>query len=453
MTTRRDFLKQSAIIAAGTAVIPNSFSILAGQKPKVIIIGAGFAGLAAAYRLKQKGIEYVILEGRSRTGGRVFSHTIDKDENLVIELGAEWVGASHERLIAMCKEFGLELQNNQFESHLTYAGQYYPKGGWDYSTDWKAKFEKIIKDYANFREEDKKKLDRMDWWRYLVNNGIQERDLQIRDLLDSTDFGESIRHVSAYAALAEYAESSEKNEMDYKVKGGNSRFTEALVERIGAENIMLKHKVTEVSQTDGTVTVTCENGKVFSADNLICTAPTYALSKITWKPGLPEEKIDALNALQYARISKHAVLFTDRFWNDEAFDMVTDVYGHYFYHATKNQPGTKGALISYTIGDKADIIGRQNDEFKSDMITASLKPAFGDIRPKIVNHLNYYWGTDEYSKGGYALYGVGQWYTIMPILKKKFMSTFFAGEHLADWQGFMEGAINTGEEAADEIAG
>jgi monoamine oxidase len=164
-------------------------------------------------------------------------------------------------------------------------------------------------------------------------------------------------------------------------------------------------------------------------------------------------KIDALNALQYARISKHAVLFTDRFWNDEAFDMVTDVYGHYFYHATKNQPGTKGALISYTIGDKADIVGRQNDEFKSDMITASLKPAFGDVRPKIVNHLNYYWGTDEYSKGGYALYGVGQWYTIMPILKKKFLSTFFAGEHLADWQGFMEGAINTGEEAADEIAG
>lgn len=62
----------------------------------------------------------------------------------------------------------------------------------------------------------------MDWWRFLVNNGIDERDLQIRDLLDSTDFGESIRHVSAYAALAEYAESSEKNEMDYKVKAATA---------------------------------------------------------------------------------------------------------------------------------------------------------------------------------------------------------------------------------------
>lgn len=293
----------------------------------------------------------------------------------------------------------------------------------------------------------------MDWWRYLANNGITERDMQIRDLLDSTDFGECIRHVSAYAAIAEYAESSEKNEMDYKIKGGNSLFAKALAERIGSDSIKLKHKVTEINQADGKVDVLCDNGTVFSGDSLICTAPTYALLKINWKPGLPEEKMNALNELQYARISKHAVLFNERFWKAEDFDMVTDVYGHYFYHATKNQPGTKGALISYTIGDKADVIARQNDEFKANVINDSLKTAFGEVKDKIVTQLNYYWGMDEYTKGGYALYGTGQWFTVMPVLKKRFMNTYFAGEHLADWQGFMEGAIVTGEEAADEIAG
>ena len=133
--------------------------------------------------------------------------------------------------------------------------------------------------------------------------------------------------------------------------------------------------------------------------------------------------------------------------------MVTDVYGHYFYHATKNQPGTKGALISYTIGDKADVVARQNEEFKANVINDSLKTAFGEVKDKIVTQVNYYWGMDEYTKGGYALYGTGQWFTVMPVLKKRFMNTYFAGEHLADWQGFMEGAIVTGEEAADEIAG
>ncbi|MEO8512411.1 MAG: NAD(P)/FAD-dependent oxidoreductase [Ignavibacteria bacterium] len=453
MSTRRDFLKQSAILAAGTVILPAGFNINKGVKPKVVIIGAGFSGLAAAYRLKQKGCKVVLLESRGRIGGRVFSHQIDKDEDLVIELGAEWVGASHERLIAMCKEFGLELFNNQFESHLTFAGEYFPKGSWNYSDEWKKKFEKIIKDYANFREEDKKRLDKMDWWRYLVNNGINERDLQIRDLTDSTDFGESIRHVSAYAAIAEYAESSEKNEMDYKIRGGNSRFAEELAKRVGEDNIKLKHKVTEVHQSDGKVDVLCDNGLVFSGDNLICTAPVYSLNKINWKPGLPEEKINALNQLQYARICKHALLFNERFWKDEDFDMVTDVYGHYFYHATKNQKGSKGALISYTIGDKADVVSRQNEEFKTNMINDSLKAAFGNVKDKIVSQVNYYWGMDEYTKGAYALYGTGQWYTVMPVLKKKFMSTHFAGEHLADWQGFMEGAIITGEEAADAIAG
>ena len=453
MSSRRDFIKNTAILAAGVAVLPPVFSINKGIKPKVVIIGAGFAGLSAAYKLKQKGCEVVILESRGRVGGRVFSHPIDVDENLVIELGAEWVGASHERMIAMCKEFGLELQNNQFESHLTFAGEYFPKGGWDYSDDWRAKFDKIIKDYANFREADKKRLDKMDWWRYLVNNGITERDLQIRDLLDSTDFGECIRHVSAYAAIAEYAESSEKNEMDFKIKGGNSMFSKALAERIGADNIKLKHKVTEINQADGKVDVLCDNGTIFSGDNLICTVPTYAMMNIKWKPGLPEEKINAINELQYARISKHAVLFNERFWKAEDFDMVTDVYGHYFYHATKNQPGTKGALISYTIGDKADVVARQNEEFKTNVINDSLKTAFGNVKDKIVSQVNYYWGMDEYTKGGYALYGTGQWFTVMPILKKKFKNTYFAGEHLADWQGFMEGAIVTGEEAADEIAG
>ena len=87
------------------------------------------------------------------------------------------------------------------------------------------------------------------------------------------------------------------------------------------------------------------------------------------------------------------------------------------------------------------------------MISDSLRAGFGDVKNKVVKQISYYWGTNQTSKGAYALYGKGQWYTVMPILKKKFLSTYFAGEHLSDWQGFMEGAIITGEEAADEIAG
>ena len=453
MSTRREFIKQSAVLAAGTLILPDAFNINLKVKPKIVVLGAGLAGLSAAYKLSQHSFDVTVLEARKRIGGRVFSHVIDKEDNLVVELGGEWIGASHKRIIEMCREFNLELQNNQLDTHLIYKNEYSPKNKWSYSEEWKAKLTAIFANYPNFTVEDKKKLDKTDWWRFLVNNGISERDLQIRELFDSTDFGESIRHVSAYEGLAEYAESDERNEMDFKVKGGNGKLAEMLAAKIGKDNIKLEHKAAEVSNSDGSVSVTCSNGQTFGCEHLVCAIPTFSINKINWKPGLPQEKIDAINALQYARINKNAVLFNERFWNDESFDMITDTYGHYFYHATKNQKSSKGVLISYTIGEKADVISRQDNDFQSKVIADSLKPAFGDVHRKILSKINYYWGTDEFSKGSYAVYGKGQWYTIMPALKERFMNIHFAGEHLADWQGFMEGAVNSGEEAADEIIG
>jgi monoamine oxidase len=448
MTTRRDFIKGSSLVLAGSLLHADKYQVLA-KTSSVIVIGAGFSGLAAAAQLKKRKMNVTVLEARNRVGGRVYSFNIP-DENLVIELGAEWVGKSHERLIGLCGEFGLELQNNQFESHLVYKGKYYGKGDWQYSGEWDRKWASILKNYGSMTDAQKKELDRYDWWRYLVNNGCDGRDLDIRELLDSTDFGESIRHVSAFAALAEYAESSEKNEMDYKIKGGNGLLAAKLAERVGMANILLQHGVTRVEQTRAGVKVTCSNGKVFTADKLICTVPTFSLKKIQWLPGLPKEKVDAIDQLQYARINKHPVLFSERFWPED-MDMVTDLPAHYFYHATKNQPSKKGILISYTVGDKAAVTANQDDAYHNAIICQALQPAFGDIQGKIEKQWNYYWGTDDFSRGAYALYGIGQWFTLRPILKKPFLNTYFAGEHLADWQGFMEGAINTGEEAAAMI--
>lgn len=449
MTSRREFLQNTSAVFAGSLLGADKLNFFLPKPSSVIIIGAGFSGLAAANYLRKKKINVTVLEARNRIGGRVHSFEIP-DESLVIELGAEWVGKSHERIISLCDEFGLKLFNNQFETHLLYKGTYSGKGAWKYSDEWDKKWAQLLKNYQHITDAQKKELDKYDWWRYLVNNGCEGRDLDIRELLDSTDFGESIRHVSAFAALAEYAESSEKNEMDFKIRGGNGQLAKKFAEKIGEEKILLNHAVTKVEQTATKVKVHCSNGKIFVADKLICTIPTFSMKKIQWLPSLPKEKIDAINQLQYARINKHPVLFSERFFQED-FDMVTDLPAHYFYHATKNQPGKKGVLISYTIGDKAAVIANQDESFHSTIINQALLPAFGNVNDKMLKHWNYYWGADEFSKGAYALYGIGQWFTIMPLLKKSFIHTHFAGEHIADWQGFMEGAIISGEEAAKAI--
>src|SRR5690606_7685240 len=153
MSTRRQFIKQSGTILAGTVVASNMKPLTFLQKKKVIIIGAGFAGLSAAHMLKQNGYDVTILEARNRISGRVFSHKIS--DELVIEIGAEWVGSSHDRLIGMCEEFGLELKDNRFQSHMIYDNKYYPKRQWDYSTEWNQKFDDIIRNYPNLTEQDK----------------------------------------------------------------------------------------------------------------------------------------------------------------------------------------------------------------------------------------------------------------------------------------------------------
>jgi monoamine oxidase len=453
MSSRREFIKQSVLAAGGLVVSTSSFSnILIGKKPKVIIIGAGFAGLSAAYYLSKKNIDFVILEARNRISGRVFSHTIDPAENLVIELGAEWVGLSHTRVRELSDEMGLVLDNNQFESHLIYQGRYHKSGEWDYSDEWKAKFKKILEEYPKLTTADKNRLDKMDWWRFLVNNGCDGRDLDLRELLDSTDFGETIRSVSAFAALAEYAESSEKNEMDLKIRGGNSLLASKIADRIGKDKIRLEHAVTRIrQQIKGGIEVHCSNGSIFKGDKIICTAPTFAAKKIKWEPGLPADQLNAMNELQYARINKNPLLFSERFWKAEDFDMITDQSPHYFYHATKNQTSKKGVLISYTIGEKAAVVANQNDEWKANMVQQTMQPYFGDVKSLLEKQANYYWGNDEFSRGAYALYGKGQWFRLRPILSRSHIHTHFAGEHLADWQGFMEGAINTGEAAAARI--
>ncbi|MHA4742149.1 flavin monoamine oxidase family protein [Dyadobacter sp. MSC1_007] len=450
-TSRREFLRQSALLAGATLLPSHSFgNIHIAKQTSVIVIGAGFAGLAAAHALRQQNVTVTVLESRNRIGGRVFSHVIDPRENLTVELGAEWVGNSHERVRALCDEFRIPLLNNQFDTHLIYRNQYSKANEWDFSDNWKPKFKTLLEGYRTLSDQQKIDLDRIDWWRYLVNNGCGGKDLIFRELLDSTDFGESIRHVSALIALSTFAESSEKNEMDLKMEGGNARLAQKFAKKIGQENILIGHTVKRIEQK-GKVLVTCENGKTFEADKLICALPTFAIKNIQWEPGLPDEKMNALNELQYARINKNAILFKNRFWKDESFDLITDQTPHYFYHATKNQKSQKGVLISYTIGEKAELIANQNDEWRKGMLAQTLSPYFPKAKKLIESQANYYWGTDKISQGAYAMYGINQWHTIRPALQKAFLHTSFAGEHLADWQGFMEGAVVTGELAAAEI--
>jgi monoamine oxidase len=448
MTTRRQFVKDGLLGSAGVLLATKTFSsVYVGEKTKVIIIGAGFSGLAAAYQLKNRGIDCIVLEARNRIGGRVFTYKMDAKDDLNAELGGEWISSAQKRILSLCDEFKLKLQDNMMQVHLLYKNEYSKPGNWSMSQEWMKKLSKIKIDFADLRPEEQTEMDKLNWWRYLLNSGCDGRDLDLENLIESVDFGESIRQVSAYAALNHFTTIAQRKELPYKITGGNGKLAEALADKIGREKIKTGYRVQKIEQGDN-VKVTCTNGEVFEADKLICSAPTQAIKNIEWMPKLPVYKLDAINELQYSRICKTLFRFNNRFWKDESFDMVTDTPAHFIYHGTKSQQSAKGILIAYTVGDKADVFAKQNDAVKAGLIQQALQPAFGNIKPGLEKQFTHYWGDDEYLKGAYAVYRPGQWFRLRPVLQKPFMHTLFAGEHLADLQASMEGAIQTGEAAA-----
>ena len=448
--TRRRFVKAAAAAALSLPLFPkNSLSLAA--RSSCVIIGAGLAGLAAALTLKRAGWDVTVLEARERIGGRVLSYSFPQNPGLVCELGGEWVGASHERVQALCREFRIELQDHRFSASLLRNGVVSRPGSWKFSASAETSFEKFRQAYKSYKQRDKLRLDRYDWWTWLQNIGFTEDDLLLRDLMDSTDFGESIRHVSAFAAAAEYFESSPANEMDFKMTGGNSRLVKELAARVGLDAIRLNAPVEEVRQRLGRVYVKSK-GQTITADACICTVPARVLEEIRFDPPLPSAQVEAAEQLQYARIIKNSVLFGERFWGADDFSLVSDVTSHYYFHSTKSQPGTEGILCSYAIGEKADVLAAQDDRRRTEIITRDLAP-LNERAPQMAKGIaSYAWQRDAHTRGAYALYRPGQWFTVRPLLQRPHGKVLFAGEHLADWQGFMEGSVVTGEEAAKSLA-
>lgn len=456
MATRRKFLQEAAWLSAGALLSATSIPWIKQAQAPVIILGAGLAGLSAAYTLRQRGIPVLVLEAQNRLGGRVFSHRIDPRENLVIEFGAEWVGYSHTALRSLADRFSLRLNDNRFNTHLIYGGNYYRPDDWDFSSEWNARWEQIVNTYKQLPEDEQRKYDQWSWWRYLVDNGCTGRDLDLRELMDSTDFGESIRQVSAFAALGEYARNvpESQNQMDFKIEGGNQQLVEKLADAIGRSFIRTGVWVNEVEVLKEGVRVRAKDGSTFSGSHVISALPAFAVTRIMWKPGLPEEQRQALQHLGYARIGKHAMLFRERFWKSEDFDMITDGPAHYVYHGTKGQKSKAGVLIGYSIGDKAMVMDSVSDVQRLALVEASLAPMKTSWRSLLQKQERFYWGKHVHTAGAYAVYRPGQWTADHKHMAKPFGHVHFAGEHLdEEWTGFMEGAIRSGQAAALAVIG
>lgn len=438
------------------------------ENKSCIVIGAGLSGLMAARILADAGWKVTVLEARDRVGGRVFTYSFDKHEeakHLYCELGGEWIGNGHVHMKDLCKEFKLEpLMRHCFDFSFLEGGKIkdedrFTAGAVPFSGKSKEAFNLLREEAKNWSPRTQEILDRKDWWTILRDRGFTDDELLRRDLMDSTDFGETIRQVGGFSAAAEYFTSNKNDEMDFRVAGGNIRVIEGLEKAIKSKAglIEVKSEVKHVRQDHDGVYVTVSGRPPYEASFCICTVPTRTLTRIIFEPNLPDDQWDAAKQLQYARIMKTVVLFRNRFWMEKdstKFSCYTDAASDFIFDSTLGQPGAYGILCSYAVGDKADdlhAVYRRHPHELQKMIVQDLKDIFPGSDPEAVEIHAQPWQADEYTQGSYAFYRPGQWFGIRAILQEPHMRVYFAGEHLADEQGFMEGAVVTGKDAAENV--
>ena len=419
------------------------------DRSRIIILGAGLAGLTAAYRLKQSGRSVLVLEARHRLGGRV--DTRKTPDGLTYEMGGEWIGIKDTYMRKLCDEFNLPLVSHQLSMRFLHNGTYFDQG-WEPGTKLKSLIEGMVARFPELTPEEVHRLQHTDWWQFLMRNKIPVEEIDLLDLIRSTDFGEDMRFVPTYDVLYDYTVGGEGDTATAdRIDGGNSRLAEALANAIGKEHIKLGVEITEVRQTGDSVIVATASGASIEGSRVIAAIPTLAVSKIAWTPALPPEQADAFSEITYCRIAKTAVEFSERFWNDDAYGLVSDHLPQQIYHATQGQPGKAGILLSYAVGDRSYLLSRMSAKERMTAVCDTLSVPFGNVLRLAESSTTYYWGDDPYTGGAYPIFRDDERTTVKTLLAIPHGRVHFAGEHTAKRYAFMEGAVESGERVTEEV--
>ncbi len=480
--SRRDVLKLGLAGVSALTLSSVAKAANAATAPRIVIVGAGLAGLTAAYRLKQNGFLADVYEATDRIGGRCWSDTAFFTDGQIFEHGGELIDQSHTQIRQLAQELGLTLDNLlQAEVNGTEPSYYFDGQPYSYAQatdDLKQAWQKIHNDvsaasyptlFDNYTQRGWE-LDHMsiiDWINESISGGINSKLGQLLNIAYNIEYGGessvqsslNLLYLLGYSGQGQLRIFGPSNEK-YHVRGGNDQIARLMAQPLGSQ-IQFGQELTAIKQnTNGTFTLTFRSGKTsgdVTADKVILALPFSILrDSVDYKrAGFSDLKKTAITEMGMGTNSKLHVQFTNRHWsvlgsNGETF---ADTGYQNTWEVSRAQAGTSGLLVNYTGGDYGATFGSGTPSSRAQQFLTQIEPVLPGISAKWNGKAFIdYWQGYRWTKGSYSYWKVGQYTKFAGMERERQGNCHFAGEHTSiDFQGYLNGAVESGERAASEI--